>query len=87
MGGWPVAANPDAAPLLLEAGSDIDMAALVAVDVPVAVICGDEDQDNGSAPALARQLAHGRYIEVPGTHMSCIARPELGQAMADFLSD
>lgn len=79
--------DPVAATLLLEAGSDIDMAALVAVDVPVAVICGDEDQDNGSAPALARQLAHGRYIEVPGTHMSCIARPELGQAMADFLSD
>lgn len=79
--------DPIAARLLLKAGGDIDLTALVAVDLPVAVICGDEDQDNGSAPALARQLANGRYIEVPGTHMSCIARPELGQAMADFLSN
>lgn len=74
-----------AARLLLCAGIEVDLAALVAADVPVGVICGDEDQDNGSAPALARQLAHGRYIEVPGTHMSCIARPELGQAIRDYL--
>lgn len=76
----PVAARP-----LLEAGIDVDLAALTAVDLPIGVICGDEDQDNGSAPKLARQLVHGRYIEVPGTHMSCIARPELGQAIRDYL--
>lgn len=77
--------DPVAARLLLEAGIDVDLSALTAVDLPIGVICGDEDQDNGSAPTLARQLAHGRYIEVPGTHMSCIARPELGQAIRDFL--
>lgn len=77
--------DPVAARLLLSAGIDVDMGALVAADVPVAVICGDADQDNGSAPTLARRLADARYIEVPGTHMSCIARPELGQAIRDFL--
>ncbi|MDQ4419554.1 alpha/beta fold hydrolase [Sphingobium sp. DEHP117] len=77
--------DPVAARLLLCAGIDVDPAALVAADIPIGVICGDEDQDNGSAPALARQLAQGRYIEVPGTHMSCIARPELGQAIRDYL--
>lgn len=79
--------DPEAARLLLEAGIDVDLAALVAADLPVGVICGDEDRDNGSAPALARQLARARYIEVPGTHMSCIARPELGRAIADFLGE
>jgi len=79
--------DPVAARLLLLSPGDVDMAALVQVGLPIAVICGDEDQDNGSAPALARQLANARYIEVPGTHMSCITRPELGRAMADFLSE
>lgn len=77
--------DPVAARLLLCAGIDVDPTELVAADIPIGVICGDEDQDNGSAPALARRLAQGRYIEVPGTHMSCIARPELGQAMRDYL--
>lgn len=79
--------DPEAARLLLMAGIDVDWPALVSVDTPIAVICGDEDQDNGSAPALARQLAEARYIEVPGTHMSCIARPELGRAIANFLAE
>lgn len=79
--------DPVAARLLLEAGVDVDLAALAAVNLPIGVICGDEDQDNGSASKLARQLAHGRYIEVSGTHMSCIARPELGQAIRDYLME
>jgi pimeloyl-ACP methyl ester carboxylesterase len=79
--------DPVAARLLLMAGGDVDLTALVSVDVPMAVICGDQDQDNGSAPTLAQRLADARYVEVPGTHMSCIARPELGQAIRDFLSE
>lgn len=77
--------DTQAARLLLLAGTDVDMAALVQVDVPIGVVCGDEDLDNGSAPALARQLGHGRYFEIPGTHMNCITRPELGRAMVEFL--
>lgn len=78
--------DPDAARLLLSAGGDFDLDALMAVDLPVGVICGAEDQDNGSAPRLAEALADGRYFEIPGTHMSCITHRELGEAMARFLA-
>lgn len=78
--------DPVAARLLLQSPAQVDMAALVALPMPIGVICGDQDMDNGSAPALARQLADGRYIEIPGTHMSCITGPALGVAMRDFLT-
>lgn len=51
-----------------------------------AVVCGAEDQDNGSAPDLAAALRDGRYVEAPGGHMSAVVKPELGQAIADFLA-
>ena len=53
---------------------------------PTAVVCGAEDQDNGSAPDLAAALPDGRYIEVPGGHMSAVIKPELGEAIAGFLA-
>lgn len=53
---------------------------------PALVVAGVEDQDNGSAPALADALPHARYAEVPGGHMSSVVKPELGQAIADFLA-
>lgn len=75
-----------AARLLLDAMDDFDLARLAAVTMPTAVICGDADDDNGSAPALAERLPDARYIEVPGTHMNSVTRPELGMAIADFLA-
>ncbi|TNE38713.1 MAG: alpha/beta fold hydrolase [Sphingomonadales bacterium] len=77
--------DPEAARLLLESSADLDLAALLEIDLPTGVICGDEDQDNGSAPQLAQALPDAHYYEVPGTHMSCIAKPELGRAIRDFL--
>ncbi|WP_374943372.1 alpha/beta fold hydrolase [Sphingomonas sp.] len=53
---------------------------------PTLVVCGAEDFDNGSAVALAEALPDARYVEVPGGHMSSVVKPELGQAMADFLA-
>lgn len=75
-----------AARLLLDAMDDFDLARLAAVTMPTAVICGDADDDNGSATALAARLPDARYIEVPGTHMNSVTRPELGIAIADFLA-
>ena len=49
------------------------------------VVCGVDDTDNGSAPALADVLPDAHYQPVPGTHMSSVTKPELGQAMVDFL--
>lgn len=78
--------DPVAAKLLLESSADLDVAILKAIDLPIGVICGDQDQDNGSAVELTNALVNAHYTQVPGTHMSCIARPELGQAIRDFLS-
>lgn len=53
---------------------------------PTLVVNGAQDFDNGSAAALADTLADARYVEVPGNHMSAVIKPELGQAIADFLA-
>lgn len=53
---------------------------------PALVVCGAEDQDNGSAPALATALPDARYVETPGGHMSAVTKPELGHAIAEFLA-
>jgi len=55
------------------------------IDVPTLVVTGIDDDDNGSGPALADALPHAMFREVPGNHMSAVTRPELGQAIADFL--
>ena len=57
-----------------------------AIAQPTLVVNGDDDQDNGSARALAELLPDACYVEVPGGHMSAVLRPELGQAIADFLA-
>ncbi|MBU7581176.1 MAG: alpha/beta fold hydrolase [Porphyrobacter sp.] len=75
-----------AARLLLDAMDDFDLASLANITMPTAVICGDEDRDNGSAPDLAALLPDARYIEVPGGHMNSVTRPELGEAIAEFLA-
>ena len=78
--------DPEAARLLLESPGDVDLDALKELDIPVQILCGTEDEDNGSAPALASALSNAIYTPIPGTHMSCITRPELGQAMVAFLT-
>lgn len=64
-----------------------DAAALAGFDHPILVVSGAQDDDNGSSAALADALPDARYVEVPGNHMSAVTRPELGQAIADFLHD
>lgn len=74
-----------AARLLLQSVDDTPAAALDAVTMPTLVVCGSEDQDNGSAPALAERLPDACYRAVPGTHMSSVTKPELGAAIVEFL--
>ncbi|MDB5678101.1 alpha/beta fold hydrolase [Sphingomonas bacterium] len=57
-----------------------------AVPMPVLVLQGSDDGDNGSARDLADALAHATYREIPGGHMSAVLRPELGQEIADYLT-
>lgn len=53
---------------------------------PTLVVNGVDDDDNGSAAALADALPHARLVEVPGNHMSSVTKVELGQAIAAFLA-
>jgi pimeloyl-ACP methyl ester carboxylesterase len=54
--------------------------------MPTLVVCGDQDDDNGSAVELAAILPNAQYAEIPGTHMSSITKPPLGEEIARFLS-
>ncbi len=74
-----------AAELLLQSVDDTPPAELAALTMPTLVVCGDVDQDNGSAPRLAQTLPNARYVEIPGSHMGSVTQKELGQAMVDFL--
>ena len=72
--------------LLTQGVDDPPPASLDALSMPTLVVCGDKDEDNGSGRALAEALPHARFEEVPGTHMSSVTEPALGQAIARFLS-
>lgn len=74
-----------AAAELLESFEDAFMSWLEAFTMPTLVVCGDQDDDNGSADELANLLPNAVFEEVPGTHMSSVTKPELGQAIAAFL--
>lgn len=76
--------DPEALLLLLDSFVNVSEADLAGLTMETLIVAGDEDLDNGSAPALAERLANARYVEIPGGHMSAVTRPELGQALADF---
>jgi pimeloyl-ACP methyl ester carboxylesterase len=78
--------DPVALRRLLLSMTDIARETLAAVTMPTLVLCGDRDEDNGSADALAVALPDGRRGTIPGNHMSCITLPEFGEAMADYLT-
>lgn len=74
-----------AARLLIRTLSDMPLEMLERVTMPALVVSGSADNDNGSASDLAARLSQATYVEVPGTHMGSVSRPELGRAMADWL--
>ncbi|WP_019516509.1 alpha/beta fold hydrolase [Sphingomonas sp. Mn802worker] len=78
--------DPQALLRVLDTFVDTPRAALETITQQVLVAAGDEDDDNGSAQDLAEALPGGRYVEVPGNHMSAVTKAELGQAIADFLA-
>ena len=74
-----------AARLLLGAMADTDPAQLATVTMPTLVVCGDLDRDNGSPDDLVAALPNAELAVIPGTHMSCVTKPDLGIAIRDFL--
>jgi pimeloyl-ACP methyl ester carboxylesterase len=75
-----------AASHLLESFEDAFMDWLQAFTMPTLVVCGSEDDDNGSAEELANILPNATFEEIPGTHMSSVTKPELGEAITRFLA-
>lgn len=79
--------DPVALDLLLDSFVDTPVETLVTIDVPIAVICGSEDQDNGSASELAEILPNASLVTIPGNHMSAVTKPDFGAAILAFLQD
>ena len=78
--------DPAALRGVIDTFADTPIEALATFTLPIQVLCGVDDQDNGSAPALVEALPDAVYAEVPGGHMSAVVKPELGAAMAAFLA-
>jgi len=76
----------EAARLLLGTMVDTPPPALAAITMPTLVVCGDEDNDNGSADALVAVLPDATRATIPGTHMSSVTGPGLGRKMVEFLT-
>lgn len=75
-----------AAGLLLRTFEDAHPEWLKEFTMPTLILCGSEDQDNGSASNLAEALPNATQITVPGTHMSSVAKAEFGVALVEWLS-
>ena len=76
----------EAALLVLASFGGVRPEWLEAFTMPTLVVCGSEDEDNGSAAELAEVLPNAKFVEVPGTHMSSVTKPELGQEIARSLT-
>lgn len=74
-----------AARLLLGAVDDTPSDLLSRITMPTLVVCGADDQDNGSAAALTEALPDAVHVEVPGNHMSSVTEHQFGKAIVDFL--
>ena len=77
---------PVAASHLLRTFEDLEPDRLAKIDTPTLVLCGSEDRDNGDPVKLAEALPEGVHVAIPGTHMSSVTKPELGEEMIRFLT-
>jgi pimeloyl-ACP methyl ester carboxylesterase len=78
--------DPVALLRIIDTFVDTSAAQIAAIEQPVLVLSGDQDDDNGSAEALAAALPDAIYRAVPGNHMNAVLKPELGEEIAAFLA-
>jgi pimeloyl-ACP methyl ester carboxylesterase len=55
------------------------------INKPVLVICGAEDEDNGSSKTLSELIPSATYVRVPGNHNNTSRSPEFSGAVISFL--
>ena len=78
--------DPVALARILETFVDTPIDAIRGWSIPIQVLVGADDDDNGSGPALAAELSDATLSVVPGNHMSAVVKHDLGQAMVAFLT-
>lgn len=78
--------DPIALDRILDTFVDTPRDIMASFNLAIGVVCGAEDQDNGSAQALVEALPTATYVEIPGNHMSAVTRPEFGRALVGFLT-
>jgi pimeloyl-ACP methyl ester carboxylesterase len=77
--------DPVALARILDTFVDTPIEAIRGWKMPVQVLVGADDDDNGSGSALAAELSDVTLSIVPGNHMSAVVKSDLGQAMVEFL--
>ena len=77
--------DPIALAQILGTFVDTPVEAIRGWKMPVQVLVGADDNDNGSGPALAAELTNATLSVVPGNHMSAVVKPDLGKEMVAFL--
>jgi pimeloyl-ACP methyl ester carboxylesterase len=84
---WVKASDGDPAALVrvLDTFVDTPLEALAGITVPTLILTGAEDGHNDTAEALARALADGRYVMLPGNHFTAMTAPEFETAVTGFL--
>jgi len=60
------------------------IASLKKVSIPMLIICGDKDADNGSGQALAAVFSNAKFIQVPGDHGAAMNTKEFADAVLSF---
>jgi pimeloyl-ACP methyl ester carboxylesterase len=78
--------DPQALLLLLGTNVRTPIEELETIRTETLVLMGTDDDDHGSGRRLAAVIPGAGYEQVPGTHMSAVAKPQLGVAIADFLA-
>lgn len=78
--------KPQAMLHVLRSQTPTSAEALAAIETPILVVSGADDNDNGSAEALAALLPNARAARTPGNHLSAVGAPELARAIVDFLT-
>ena len=78
--------DPVALARILDTFVDTPVEVIRGWKMPVQVLVGADDDDNGSGPALAAELTNATLSIVPGNHMSAVVRSDLGDTMVAFLA-
>ena len=85
---WITSSGGDPAALVrvLDTQVDTSLDELARVTVPTLIMTGAEDGHDRTAEALARALPAGRYLQLPGNHLTASQAPEFEAALAAFLA-